>query len=141
MADLDRMATLSVLTRAMPTATKDLADSAIPLLGHIDVLRNRTGLVMLPYTDSAEGAAFHLGEVLVAEAHIRTENAGEGYGMVIGRDVVLAMAIAVLDACMAGELMTNEIATFVQQEQQRLADEDTELLKQVQATRVEMETF
>ncbi|MEL6307201.1 MAG: phosphonate C-P lyase system protein PhnG [Chloroflexota bacterium] len=141
MAEFDRMASLSILTRAMPTTTKDLADSAIPLLGHIDVLKNRTGLVMLPYTDSAEGVAFHLGEVLVAEAHIRTENGVEGYGMVIGRDVVLAMAIAVLDACMSSGLMTDEISAFVQQEQKRLTDEDTELLRKVQATRVEMETF
>ncbi|MEO1166186.1 MAG: phosphonate C-P lyase system protein PhnG [Chloroflexota bacterium] len=141
MAERTRGDALSILTQATPDATKDLADSAIPYLGNIQVLKNRTGLVMLPYTDSAEGAAFHLGEVLVAEAHIRAENGTEGYGMVIGRDVVLAMAIAVLDACLAGNIMTDEITAFLQQEAERLNNEETELLKQVQATRVEMETF
>ncbi|MEM9955073.1 MAG: phosphonate C-P lyase system protein PhnG [Chloroflexota bacterium] len=141
MAEWTRSDALSILTRATPDVTKDLADLAIPHLGDIQVLKNRTGLVMLPYTDSAEGTAFHLGEVLVAEAHISSSDGVEGYGMIIGRDTVLAMAIAVLDACIASNIIMDKITNFLEQESERLKKEDTDLLKQVQATRVEMETF
>jgi len=141
MSALNRSEALSILTRAVPEETKDLADAAIPLLGNIQVIKNRTGLVMLPYTDSAEGAAFHLGEVLVAEAHIHLDDGEEGYGMVIGRDSVLAMALAVIDVCIAKNIMVDEISAFISQQSQLLEDADTDLLKQVEATRVEMETF
>src|SRR5687767_24572 len=89
---------LSILAKADANAVKELAETLLPQLGKVTVLKNRTGLVMLPYTDSVQGIAFHLGEVLVAEANIQTEAGEEGYGMVIGRDVVQALALAVIDA-------------------------------------------
>jgi alpha-D-ribose 1-methylphosphonate 5-triphosphate synthase subunit PhnG len=132
---------LTILTHAPAAAVKQIAEVVIPLLGDILVLQNRTGLVMLPAVDSAEGTTFHLGEVLVAQAHVRLGSGVEGYGLCVGRDLEQAMAIALLDAALSSEIMREEILSFVadQSELQRQADEL--LLRQVQATRIEMETF
>lgn len=138
---LKRSDVLSILTHAPAEEVKALAERALPQLGDIQVIKNRTGLVMLPYVDSAQGTAFHLGEVLVAEAHICLPAGDEGYGMVIGRDTVQAMALAVLDACVATNMMSDEITEFVTLQARLQADADAEMLKQVEATRVEMETF
>lgn len=131
---------LSVLTKAPAPIVKDLADSLLDELGDIRVLKNHTGLVMLPYTDSAQGTTFHLGEILVAEAHIEAQGQ-EGYGMVVGRDVVLAMALAVIDLALALGLYTDAITKLVDEQEQQQAADDDHLLKMVESTRVEMETF
>src|SRR5258706_10926093 len=92
---------LSVLSQAPADAVKALAEEILPAVEPITVLTNRTGLVMLPYTDNAKGTIFHLGEVLVAEAHIRLgadEGGIEGYGMCLGRDLVQAMPNPWLEA-------------------------------------------
>jgi alpha-D-ribose 1-methylphosphonate 5-triphosphate synthase subunit PhnG len=96
---------------------------------------------MLPAIDSAEGTTFHLGEILTAEAHIRLGSGVEGYGMCLGRDLEFAMALALLDAALTAGIRAAQIMGFVaaQDELQRQTDET--LLRQVQATRVEMETF
>lgn len=132
---------LTLLTHAPAEDVKSLAEDVLGVLGEITVINNRTGLVMQPYTDSAEGTAFHLGEVLVAEAHIRLESGVEGYGLVTGRDTVFAMGVAVLDAALQSGISLDMIEPFLaaQHEAQRVADE--QLLRQVEATRVEMETF
>ena len=132
---------LTILTHAPIDEVKILAEEVIPLLGNITVLQNRTGLVMLPYTDSAHGTVFHLGEVLVAEGHIRLDDATEGYGMVLGRDVEFALGVAVLDAAWTKGIMLEEIETFLTTQKARQAEADTEELRKVEATRVEMETF
>lgn len=132
---------LTILTHAPAEEVKQLAETVIPQLGDILVLQNRTGLVMLPAVDTAEGETFHLGEVLVAQAHVRLGTGVEGYAMCVGRDLEQVMAIALLDAALISNIMSEEILSFVagQSEIQRFAD-DT-LLRQVQATRIEMETF
>lgn len=132
---------LSTLTHAPAAAVKPLAEAVIPQLGEITVLVSRTGLVMLPYTDPAGGTVFHLGEVLVAEAHIRLESGREGYGMVLGRDLEFAMAVAVLDAALSEGIETGRIHRFLDEQQQAQAEADREMLRKVGATRVEMETF
>lgn len=131
---------LSVLTKAPAHVVKTLADSLLADLGDIRVLKNQTGLVMLPYTDSAQGTTFHLGEILVAEAHIEAQEQ-EGYGMVVGRDVVQAMALAVIDLALALGRQTATIIQLVDEQQQQQATDDDHLLKMVESTRVEMETF
>ncbi len=132
---------LSVLTHTPAEVIKLFADEIIPDLGSVVVLQNRTGLIMLPYTDTAHGTHFHLGEVLVAEAHVRLENGVEGYAACTGRDLLQALAVALLDAALRAGIQTEAIQAFVakQAEVQRQADE--QLLRQVEATRVEMETF
>jgi alpha-D-ribose 1-methylphosphonate 5-triphosphate synthase subunit PhnG len=133
---------LSVLTHTPAAAVKALAEDIIPHLGQITVLKCRTGLVMLPYSDSVRGTLFHLGEVLVSEAHVRLETSGvEGYSMCAGRDLQQAMAVALLDAALQVNAQRDAILAFVseQAEQQRAADDA--LLREVETTRVQMETF
>lgn len=132
---------LSILTHSPAEAVKLFADEIIPSLGTIVVLQNRTGLVMLPYTDTAKGARFHLGEVLVAEAHIRLESGVEGYAACTGRDLLQALAVAILDAALQSNIQEDVIAAFITKQQESQRQTDEQLLRQVEATRVEMETF
>ncbi len=134
----DPGALLSTLARSCPDRLKALAETVLPQLGAVEVVQSRTGLVMLPVRDTVQGTDFFLGEVLVAEAHIRAKGV-EGYGMVTGRDLERAMAMAVLDAGRA--LGLPEVAAFATRETAVQAEEDTALLRRVEATRVEMETF
>ncbi len=133
--------TLTILTHTPAAEVKTLAEAILPVLGDVRVLINRTGLVMLPYTDSAEGAIFHLGEVLVSEAHIELATGIQGYALCTGRDLVQALAIAVLDAALTANIQTEKITAFLQDQQQAQAAADDLLLRKVEATRVEMETF
>jgi alpha-D-ribose 1-methylphosphonate 5-triphosphate synthase subunit PhnG len=132
---------LSILTHAPAERVKEFADDIIPHLGSVTVLQNRTGLVMLPYTDSAQGARFHLGEVLVSEAHVRLENGVEGYAACTGRDLLQALAIALLDAAIQASIQVEAISAFVNTERAAQHEADEQLLRQVEATRIEMETF
>ncbi len=83
---------LDALARAEPAQLNEFAEGLIAALGDIEVLYSRTGLVMLPMRDTAQGTVFHLGEVLVSEAHIRAGTC-EGYGMRRGHDLEAAMAL------------------------------------------------
>jgi alpha-D-ribose 1-methylphosphonate 5-triphosphate synthase subunit PhnG len=131
---------LSVLARAAPEKVKAFVEDLIPELGAIDVLENRTGLVMLPMTEPVHGAAFYVGEVLVAEARVRV-GGSEGYAACLGRDLEQALAIALLDAALVGGFKRFEILGFVDELAADQLQEDDQLLKLVEATRVEMETF
>jgi alpha-D-ribose 1-methylphosphonate 5-triphosphate synthase subunit PhnG len=131
---------LSILARAEPAALKAQAEALLPGLGAVEVLASRTGLVMQPLRDPVEEVDFHLGEVLVAEAHLRAAGV-EGYGMVLGRDTERAMAMAVLDAAWAAGLGRAAVAAFVAGEAARQEEEDAARLRAVEATRVDMETF
>lgn len=131
---------LSILTQAPADAVKEFTESLLPQLDEVKVLSNRTGLVMLPYTDTVQGATFHLGEVLVAEARVRIGEQ-EGYGSVLGRDLQHALAVAVLDTAVQSNLLVDKIMTFVHAEAETQAAAQELLLRQVEATRVEMETF
>lgn len=131
---------LSVLARADATRLKAFAEPLIADLGDIEVRENRTGLVMLPMRDTAQGVHFHLGEVLMSEARISAAGI-EGYGMRRGRDLEAAMAMALVDLCVAMGLRHDDCAAFVEAEAQSQAAEDEATLKRVEATRVDMETF
>ncbi|MEL6523963.1 MAG: phosphonate C-P lyase system protein PhnG, partial [Pseudomonadota bacterium] len=85
--------TLGTLARADAARLKAFAESLIADLGEVEVLQSRSGLVMLPMRDTARGVAFHLGEVLMSEAHIRKSDV-EGYGMRCGHDLEASMAMA-----------------------------------------------
>ncbi|MCS6848313.1 MAG: phosphonate C-P lyase system protein PhnG [Anaerolineae bacterium] len=136
---------LSVLSRMPARDVVALADDVLASLRDVRVIQNRTGIVMLPYRDSAKGVTFHLGEVLMAEAHVRiTLPAGrqvEGYGACLGRDVRHALAIAVLDAALRGGVQVERIEAFVTAQAAALDAQDAALLAKVEATRVVMETF
>lgn len=132
---------LTILTHAPAEAVKQIAEDILGALGDVQVLVNRTGLVMLPYTDTAKGTRFHLGEVLVSESCVRIGSRAEGYAVCMGRDLEQSMAIALIDAALQAQIETVRLEAFIREQQtvQRAADEL--LLRQVEATRVELETF
>jgi alpha-D-ribose 1-methylphosphonate 5-triphosphate synthase subunit PhnG len=137
----DHSAALNILARARPTRLKQFAESLLAEMGDITVIQNRTGLVMLPMRDTVENVDFHLGEVLVSEAQIANEAGQQGYGMVTGRDLERAMAMAVVDLCLAEPNSDPAIGQFLAEESAYLAAHDELRMRQVEATRVEMETF
>jgi hypothetical protein len=65
--------------------------------------------------DMAQGPHFHLGEVLVNKARIACRGV-EGYGMRRGRDLEAAMAMAIVDLCVASGLQTEACNAFVTSE-------------------------
>ncbi len=133
---------LDTLAKASPAGLKALAEEILPKLGDVEVLASRTGLVMLPMRDTVTGTDFHLGEVLVAEAHITLPDLEvEGYGMVTGRDLERAMAMALVDAAAAAGIALPRIAAFQRETAQAAETADEERLRRIEATRVEMETF
>ncbi len=132
---------LTILTHTPADTLKAFTETILSSLSAIEVLTNRTGLVMLPYTDTAEGALFHLGEVLVAEAHVRLENGTAGYAVCVGRDLVQALAIAILDAALRADIERENIIAFIETQRAAQIEADSLLLRQVEATRIEMETF
>lgn len=131
---------LSVLARANDTELKSFAETLIPDLGDIDVLQSRSGLVMLPIRDTARGVAFHLGEVLVSEAHIKSSGA-TGYGMRRGHDPEASMAMALVDLALTRQVRVADCTAFCDAQAKALAEGDDETLRRVEATRVNMETF
>lgn len=137
--EFDHATLLDVLARADVARLIALAETLLPQLTAVEVLHSRTGLVMLPMRDTVKGTDFHLGEVLVAEAHLRAAGC-EGYGMVIGRNLEQAMAMAVVDA-VASLGQSPEILAFIAAESAEITARDTARLCEVEATRVDMETF
>jgi alpha-D-ribose 1-methylphosphonate 5-triphosphate synthase subunit PhnG len=133
-------ALLSVLARAEAARLKGFAERLIDELPAVAALENRTGLVMLPMRDTAQGTHFHLGEVLMSEARI-TAGGQEGYGMRRGRDLEAAMAVALVDLAVALGVAQSACASFVQAEAKAQTEADREALRRVEATRVDMETF
>ena len=135
----DHADALGILARARTEPLKALAETLIDRLGDLTVIANRTGLVMVPMRDTVENVDFHLGEVLVSEAHIADANGRIGYGMITGRDLERAMAIAVVDLALTVE--PDAAQRFIETERQHLAELDAARMRRVEATRVEMETF
>ena len=131
---------LGALARADADALKAFAEDLLPHLGDITVQKSRTGLVMLPMRDTAQGTAFHLGEVLVSEAKIQGPTK-IGYGMRRGPDLEAAMAMAVVDLALAEGVQVAACESFCAKMQEALMQADSERLRRIEATRVEMETF
>lgn len=131
---------LSILSQAQVEPLKLLAEAVIPALEPITVIYNRTGLVMLPYRDSAQGSTFHLGEVLIAEARIQAAGA-EGYGACLGHDLEQSLAIAILDTALTVGQHVEPITAFIAAQAQLQLEAQESLLRNVESTRAEMETF
>ena len=136
----DHATRLSLSARADANAIKEMAEGVLPMMPEIEVVQNRTGLVMLPMRDTVTATDFHLGEVLVSEAHIRAGEA-EGYAMRMGRDLEAAMAMAVLDLADALSVDAEGLAAFYDAQSAQQTAEDDARLRDVEATRVDMETF
>ncbi|MBQ2259767.1 MAG: phosphonate C-P lyase system protein PhnG [Loktanella sp.] len=133
-------AMLAVLARADTERLKAFAEPLIAQLPEIKVLENRTGLVMLPMRDTAQGTHFHLGEILMSEARITAGNQ-LGYGMRRGRDLEAAMAMALVDLAAALGVAADACVRFLDAEARAQAQADHDTLCRVEATRVDMETF
>lgn len=134
--------TLETLAGMDPARLKAEAEAILPGLGPVEVIESRSGLVLLPMRDTVQETDFHLGDVLVAEAHVRLPDAAvEGYGMVLGHDLERAMAMALLDAALAAGVETARIDAALATAAAGIADEETALLRRIEATRVDMETF
>ncbi len=131
---------LEVLSRCDADRLKAFAEPLVSTLEAIEVIENRTGLVMLPMRDTAQGTHFHLGEVLMSEARISADGV-EAFGMRRGRDLEAAMAMAVVDACVSLGRESERCAEFVAAEARQLKSDDRETLRRLEATRVNMETF
>jgi len=132
--------TLGTLARANAGELKSFAETLIPDLGEIEILGSQSGLVMLPIRDTARGVAFHLGEVLMSEAHVRKGNA-QGYGMRRGHDLEASMAMALVDLAMATDVRVPDCNAFCDWQAKALEAADKDVLRCVEATRVNMETF
>ncbi|KPP90224.1 MAG: alpha-D-ribose 1-methylphosphonate 5-triphosphate synthase subunit PhnG [Rhodobacteraceae bacterium HLUCCA08] len=132
--------TLSTLARAEAARIKEFAETLLAALPGVTVLHSRTGLVMVPMRDTAGGTSFHLGEVLVSEAHVRRDGV-EGYGMRRGRDLEAAMAMALVDLALASGVEAARCRAFCDDEAARQAACDRDTLRRVEATRIDMETF
>ena len=142
MSQVEQSKLLSTLSAAPAQAVTTFADNLMGKLPEVSVLENRTGLVMVPYTDTRKGNTFHMGEALVAEARVKMDGSDkEGYGACMGRDTKHALAIAILDAANQSELEQDAIDQFVKQQSAVQQAEEEELLKKVESTRVEMETY
>lgn len=137
----DHATMLTILARARPERLKAMAEAVLDDMGEVEVIANRTGLVMVPMRDSVGQVDFHLGEVLVSEAHIRNAEGHVGYGMINGRDLERAMAMAVIDLHVSAAGEDGAIARFLAEERAHALHEDETRMRQVEATRVEMETF
>jgi alpha-D-ribose 1-methylphosphonate 5-triphosphate synthase subunit PhnG len=137
----DHAQMLGILARARPENLKRHAETLLAEMGEITVLANRTGLVMVPMRDTVGQVDFHLGEVLVSEAQIADRAGHVGYGMITGRDLERAMAMAVVDLSVAARGTDAATAQFLAEEKAHVAQADEVRMRQVEATRVEMETF
>ena len=131
---------LGVLARADADRLKAFAEPLLADLPEVAVIENRTGLVMLPMRDTAQGTHFHLGEVLMSEARI-SAGGQDGYGMRRGRDLEAAMAMAVVDLAVALGHAPGACTAFLAKEHRTQTEADRDTLRRVEATRVDMETF
>ncbi len=138
---MDHSTLLSALTQTPADALKSFADQVLLDIRRIEVLENRVGLTMWPMRDPVKGTDFFLGEVLMAEAHVRIGGEVDGYGACLGRDLEQALGIAVLDAAWRTGIAVARIEAFATEQAQIQADADERLLKQVEATRITLETF
>jgi alpha-D-ribose 1-methylphosphonate 5-triphosphate synthase subunit PhnG len=76
----------------------------------------------------------------MAEARVQLDDQ-EGYGACLGRDLQQAIAIAILDAALQAGQQTETINAFLDRQAKQHAEADNTLLRKVESTRVEMETF
>lgn len=137
---MDQGELLSTLARAEAGAVKSFAEELLPELEPVAVLRNRTGLAMLPLRETAQGASFYVGEVLLAEAHVRAAGA-EGYAACLGRDLEQALALALIDAAHRAGIAGPAILSFARAQAAALEAEEEALQRQVDRTRIDLETF
>jgi alpha-D-ribose 1-methylphosphonate 5-triphosphate synthase subunit PhnG len=106
------------------------------------VIVPRAALRLLPVVDSVHGDAFYLGEVPVARACVEVDapdgRRSEGGAEILGDSVDLAIAIAVLDAILAGDLPgAGRAVSLLEEGRDRLRHVRAERAAMLAATRVD----
>lgn len=141
----DQSTYLSILTATPAADVKALAETLLAQIADVQVIASRTGLAMVPFADSVKGVTFHLGETLLAEAYVRVEGQ-EGYAACLGRDLEQALALAIFDAILQSSepparAHQATLLDFVAASARQQQAEEAALLRKIEATRVELETF
>ncbi len=137
----DQSRYLSVLCQSDPKTIKAFTeDKILPQIETVKTIKNRVGSIAVPIEDAVTSKPFILGEALTAEAEIEADGI-TGYAAVLGRDLELAIAIALVDACVQGNRFAETVEPFVLELETKLLQEEEQLMKKVQSTQVKMETF
>ena len=95
---MDRNRRFEAIAVCDEATLKQLAERVLGAASAVNVLREPApGMVMMQARESAQGAAFNLGEVTVAEAEVEIDGQ-RGYAMCMGRNAARALAGAIVDA-------------------------------------------
>jgi alpha-D-ribose 1-methylphosphonate 5-triphosphate synthase subunit PhnG len=119
-----------------------IARRIIDTAPQIDVISPPTvGMVMARAIDGALGETFNLGEVLVTEARVQVGGV-EGWGMVAGSRPDHALAVAVVDAALAGAhpdrfVVDGELRDLLA----RRTERDAAAWREIAPTRVQFNNF
>lgn len=131
----DQAEYLGILSYAPPEAVMAFVADILPAVGPVDVLHTHTGLLTLSASELVAGSyeaaeePTVLGEVLVTEASVQLHDGAVGYSACLGRDVLQAVAVAILDAVLMSDLpstLKTQIFDFVDEQAALLAQEDDE---------------
>jgi phosphonate C-P lyase system protein PhnG len=132
---VDQAEYLGILSYAPPEAVMAFVADILPAVGSIDVLHTHTGLLTLSTPELVAGSyeaaeePAVLGEVLVTETSVQLDDGTIGYSACLGRDVLQAVAVAILDAVLMSGLpraLKAQILDFVDEQAKLLAQEDDE---------------
>lgn len=139
---MEALEALRYLAHAEKGALLALAQKVAQALGPARPVREGPGLVLLPLQDGREGGTFYLGEAVVYEAWLRFPYAGvEGYGAVLGLEAQRARALAYLDAALQAGVEVEAILALAQAARAEREEEEERLWRQVERTRLEVETL
>ena len=131
----------SALAVADPTSVRALAERVLETAGEVEVLRGPTAATMLvELTESVQHQRFYLGEVVVSEASVSVDGC-RGDGVVIGRDLERALAVAVCDAAADAGVLADEVAALVEESEAAAAASRQEQADTVASTRVSFEVI
>lgn len=101
----------SALPQGQVKATADTLAQRHPVE---DLALAQSGLGLLPLADSALGEAYFLGEIPLAQAHVRLRGdngqTAEGAALLLDDRTGVARAMAILDAVLAARLPGHELA-------------------------------
>jgi alpha-D-ribose 1-methylphosphonate 5-triphosphate synthase subunit PhnG len=115
---------------------------AIGELGHTDVRKPETGLVMIQGRIGGEGAPFNLGEVTVTRAAVRVASGEIGFAYILGRDHEKARLAALCDALWQNRIAREAVETHVLAPiRAKLACKREEAVARTAATRVDFFTL
>jgi alpha-D-ribose 1-methylphosphonate 5-triphosphate synthase subunit PhnG len=132
---------LSILSQV---GEKDLCSfvdhQVLPTIPDPLVESSRSGLIMVPTRDTVQNVTFFLGEALVSEVRVRIFDQ-MGYGICLGRALEKATAIAILDSLIQGGKLSRLVQAFVDLHGHQIDMNRETQRREVESTRVEMETY